>query len=216
MGNKFKTFLLPGIAVVVFAMLFPLLLPEAAQTFSDRWKDAAETEGARFQLGWIGRAFYVFYDFFRLFGQMPVFGHGIGTAGNGAVNMGVMFNGVSVLKLGEEDWSRHVIELGPVLALVFIVYRASFGIWLGLRAFRASLHSGELLPVVLFVYCGVALIHGQITGHGLVNGFGWLYVGVCMAACNAVMERAGEQESVRADENNPLRQVAQPFPNLMR
>jgi hypothetical protein len=216
MGNKFKSFLLPGLAVVVFALLFPVLFPEAAQTFFDRWNNAALSEGAQFQLGWIGRAFYGFYDFFRLFGQMPLFGYGIGTAGNGAVNMGVSFNGVSVLRIAEEDWSRHVVELGPVLALVFILFRASFGIWLGLQAFRATLRSGELLPIVLFVYCGVALIHGQITGHGLVNGFGWLYVGACMAACSAVTESVQRQDEAADTDGDELRHPASPFPNLMQ
>jgi hypothetical protein len=215
MGNKLKTFLLPGIAVVLFALLFPVLLPEAAQSFFERWENAAQTESALLQFGWLGRAFHGFYDFFRLFGQMPVLGHGIGIAGNGAVTMGVTLNGVSVLKLAEEDWSRHIVELGPVLGLVFIVFRASFGIWLGLKAFRASIRSGELLPIVLFAYCGVALIHGQITGHGLVNGFGWIFVGVCMASCSAVVEPARDQ-IMAAAASSRLQQLTTLFPNLMR
>jgi hypothetical protein len=215
-GNKFKTFLLPGVAAVVFAILFPVLFPEAAQSFFERWNNAAQTESALLQLGWVGRAFHGFYDFFRLFGQMPVLGHGIGIAGNGAVTMGVSFNGVSVLKLAEEDWSRHIVELGPVVGLVFIIFRASFGMWLGLQAFRATIRSGELLPVVLFAYCGVALVHGQITGHGLVNGFGWIFVGVCMASCNAVVEPVRGRKGAVVPEGSRLQQLTAPFPNLMR
>lgn len=217
MGTKFKSFLFPVLAVTAFALLFPVLLPEAFHTFADRWVDAAATENRQFELGWVGRAFYAFYDFFRLFDQVPVFGYGVGTAGNGAVNMGVKFNGVSVLKLAEEDWSRHVIELGPVLALLFILFRVSFGAWLGLRALRASLASGETLPLLLFVFCGVALIQGQITGHGLVNGFGWLYVGVCMAACNTLMAPASPRPgSLRTEEEAKPRTGFRPFPNLMQ
>jgi hypothetical protein len=214
-ANKTRTLVLPMVAVILFVMLFPIVFPEALHAFLARWNDAAATESG-LALGWFGRALYGFYDFFRLFDQMPLFGHGIGTAGNGAVNMGVKFNGVSVLKLAEEDWSRHVIELGPALALVFIAFRASFGVWLGLRALRSAIAAADPLPAVLFAFCGVALMHGQLTGHGLVNGFGWLYIGVCMASCTALRKPVEHQlrEASRraADQHIEL----SPFPNLMR
>lgn len=215
MGTKFRTFALPAVAVVLFAILYPVLFPEAAQTFFARWQDAAQSEGARFQLGWFGRVLHSYYDFFRLFGQMPLGGYGIGMAGNGATNSGVMFEGRSVLHLAEEDWSRHVVELGPPMALVMIVFRLCFGIWLGAQAVRATLRSGELLPVAMYVYCAVALIQGQITGHGLVNGFGWLYVGVCMAACAAVAESIPAAPAPEAADSASA-PLDLPFPNLMR
>jgi hypothetical protein len=213
-ANKTRTLILPLVAVVLFAVLSPIIFPEALHAFMARWNDAAATESG-LALGWFGRALYGFYDFFRLFDQMPLFGHGIGTAGNGAVSLGVKFNGISVLKLAEEDWSRHIVELGPTLGLVFILFRASFGIWLGLRAFRAAIASADPLPLMLFAFCGVGLIHGQITGHGLVNGFGWIYVGVCMASCvvlRAPAEQQREESLPAADRPVEL----SPFPNLMR
>ncbi len=215
-GNKTRALILPLIAVILFVILFPLVFPEAFQAFLARWNTAAASESG-LALGWFGRALHGFYDFFRLFDQMPLFGHGIGTAGNGAVIMGVEFNGVSVLKLAEEDWSRHVVELGPALALVFIMYRASFGIWLGLRAFRAAMVSADPLPVLLFAFCSVALVHGQITGHGLVNGFGWLYVGVCMAASQSAATIRSPAEAPTGAQASPAAlRPAMPFPNLMR
>jgi hypothetical protein len=202
----------PILLVACFVAVFPTLFPDAYSTFMERWSDAAATEATQFQYGWVGRALYSFYDFSRLLGQMPLLGYGVGMAGNGAVNMGVMINGQSVLKLAEEDWSRHVIELGPLLAILFIAYRVSFAVWLGLRAFKGSRQTGESLPVLLFVYVAVALMEGQLTGHGLVNGFGWIYVGVCMVAANPktwIVREASEPGRERVTAHRPR------FPNLM-
>jgi hypothetical protein len=216
MSSKLKGVVLPLIAAAAFATLFPIVFPEAFQTFADRWNDAASTESQQFQLGWIGRIFYSFYDFGRLLGQIPLAGYGVGTGGNGAVSMGVSIQGVSVLKLAEEDWSRHVIELGPPLAIVFILFRASLGAWVGRLALRATLASGDPLPVLLFAYCGVALVEGQLTGHGLVNGFGWLYAGLCLAASGERQGRA-VSERVRVRNANPVGALpGQRFPNLLR
>jgi len=202
----------PMLLVTCFVALFPSLFPEAYSTFMQRWADAAATESELFQYGWIGRVFHGFYDFSRLVGQTPLLGYGVGMAGNGAVNMGVTINGVNVLKLAEEDWSRHVIELGPMLAALFIAYRMSFGLWLGLRAIEATVRSGELLPALLYAYVAVALVEGQLTGHGLVNGFGWIYVGVCMAAANPKIWVLPATTAIVREQTGGVRPR---FPNLM-
>lgn len=190
---QMRSVLLPVLAAAAFAVAFPLVFPAAFQTFMERWSDAQATEAERFALGWVGRALYGFYDFTRLLAEVPLIGYGVGMAGNGAVNLGVTINGVSVLKLGEEDWTRHVIELGPVVAVLFIAYRVGFAGWLGRHVLLAARRSGQLLPVTLFTYVAVALVQGQLTGHGLVNGFGWLYIGACMAACRVL---GGRQAAV--------------------
>jgi len=203
---------IPLVLVALFLTLFPTLFPEGYRTFMERWSDAAAMEAGNFQYGWVGRALYGFHDFWRLLGQMPILGYGVGMAGNGAVNLGVMINGESVLKLAEEDWSRHVIELGPLLALLFIAYRVSFALWLGLRAIRASSQSGEMLAILLWAYVAVALTEGQLTGHGLVNGFGWIYVGMCMAAASP---KIWARPAAGAVVPEKLESYQPRFPNLM-
>lgn len=214
-GGKARSLITPIVLIVAFSALFPVVFPEAFDSFSSRWADAAANEGQASQLGWAMRTVHGFYDFFRLMGDMPIFGYGVGMAGNGAAMNGVTFNGVLVSKIAEEDWSRHVVELGPLLALAFIIYRVSFGVSLGLNAWRATRQSGESLPLMLFVYAAVPLVQGQITGHGLVNGFGWLFVGVCMAASRSLAVK----EPSLAEASEAGAQVVAPslsFPNLMR
>lgn len=212
MGNKFRLMLIPAAVVLLFVVLFPVLLPEAFSTFMSRWTDAAANEGERFQLGLLGRALHGFYDFLRLMGDAPLSGYGVGIAGNGASSAGVTLDGVNVLRVAEEDWSRHVVELGPVLALLFILYRTAIGIWMGVNAWRATRQSGEVLPLLLYVFVAVSLVQGQITGHGLVNGFGWLFAGACMAATRGV--EVGR--AVAQAEALPRQLSCSPFPNLMR
>jgi len=213
-GAKLRSLLIPAIGVAGFAVLFPIVLPEAFSTFMSRWTDAAANEGETFTLGWVGRALHGFYDFFRLMGDTPLLGYGVGLAGNGASSAGVTVQGVNVLRLAEEDWSRHVVELGPLLALVFIAFRIAFGVWLGRQAWRATRHSSDPLPVLLFAYAAVALVQGQITGHGLVNGFGWLLVGVCMAASARGLESRGGSSHSEVVSVGPAPVAV--FPNLMR
>lgn len=213
-GSKIKSAAIPVLVALAFGMLFPVVLPEAFSTFMSRWNDAAAHEATQSQLGWAFRMVHGFYDFTRLMGDMPLSGYGVGMAGNGASVAGVTLNGTNILRIAEEDWSRHVVELGPVLALVFIAYRVVFTLWLGAGAWRAMLRSGDPLPLMLFVYAAVPLIHGQITGHGLVNGFGWLFVGVCMAATRVVP--LADAAAVRGAAPAVTLPLAAPFPNLMR
>jgi hypothetical protein len=206
---KVRSIAIPAVLVVAFAALFPVLMPEAFEAFTYRWTTAATAEA---DLGLIGRALHGYYDFFRLFGDIPVLGYGVGMAGNAATMSDVTIGGVNVLRVAEEDWSRHVVELGPPLALLFIMYRASLGASLGIQSLRTALRTGNSLPVLLYAFVAVALIHGQITGHGLVNGFGWLFTGVCLAAVrSAVVHPAA---SIAPDAQPAA--VAVPFPNLMR
>ncbi len=215
-GGKLRSLTMPILLIVGFIALFPVVLPEAFSSFTSRWADAAANEGQASQLGWAMRTVHGFYDFFRLMGDMPLSGYGVGMAGNGAAMNGVTFNGVLVSHIAEEDWSRHVVELGPIVALAFIAYRVCFGIWLGLGAWRATLKSGEPLPLMLFVYAAVPLIQGQITGHGLINGFGWLSVGICMAASRGPAAEA--VPALQTIDPGALAEVrpALSFPNLMR
>jgi hypothetical protein len=60
-------------------------------------------------------------------------------------------------------------------------------LWMAVRATRVS---RSPLPLALFGYVGILLLNGQITGHGTVGGFAWLFLGLCMASCRiAKLER---------------------------
>jgi hypothetical protein len=63
----------------------------------------------------------------------------------------------------------------------------------------------------MFAYIGVELLYGELTGHGSVNGYGWLFAGLCIAAA------AGDTRPAAAANDVPQSAIAMaPFPNLMR
>jgi len=177
-----RTWAFPIIILVLVALLIPLVFPTAFEAFASRWVGAYKTESYIYGYGIFGRSLSGFYKFTTLLSDTPLLGYGMGLGGNASTLLGIRHGGVSPLELAESDWSRHIIDLGPVLGVLFIVFRISFVIWLGMRALAATRRSGHVLSLLLFGYVGIVLLDGQITGHGTINGYGWLFAGFCMAA----------------------------------
>jgi hypothetical protein len=180
--------IVPLAAVGGMALLGLLVFPNVFEVFVVRWAGAWYAETQTFQLGIFGRALYGFYSFIYYLPDTPLAGYLLGLGGNAASQLewvrmpsaAIEWHGYGAW--AEGGWERHVIELGPVLGLAFILFRLALTVWLGLRAVRATRRSGEVLPLVLFGYVGIVLLYGQITGHGTVNGYAWMFFGFCLAA----------------------------------
>jgi hypothetical protein len=196
--------ILPLGAVAAMALLWPLLFPKALEVFVARWAGAWRAEAQVFQFGIFGRALYGFYGFVYYFSDTPLAGYLLGIGGNAASQLDWVRMPPAALEWrgygawAEGGWERHIVELGPPLGLAFIILRLVLTIWLGLRAVYATRRSGEVLPVVVFGYVGIVLLYGQITGHGTVNGFGWMFFGFCLAAA-----RCAEHSSTRLVSEAP-------------
>ena len=178
----------PALLVGIAAILWPILFPTAFEVFLTRWSGAQESETHVFQYGVFGRAFYTFYAFLYYMADTPIAGYLLGLGGNAARQQDwIRMPQAAVGWQGyggwaEDGWSRHIVELGPLLGLCFIGFRVMFTAWLGIKAIRAARRSGDVLPVILFGYVGIVLLQEQITGHGTINGFTWMFVGLCLAA----------------------------------
>jgi hypothetical protein len=199
----------PSVIAVLAVVLYPILFPDAAEAFVARWTRAAAVESHAFgSFGIFGRALYSFIDFFNLMGHTPLVGYGLGVAGNARLILGIEIEGLT--GWAETDWARHIVDLGPVVGVVFIVYRIAFAGWLGLRCVGGARRTNDPMPLLLFAFVGVELLYGLMTGHGSVNGYVWLFTGFCLAAAKPSFASTAA-EDVRA----PL--VSQPrFANLMR
>jgi hypothetical protein len=174
-----RTTTLPLLLVAAFVVLFPLVFREGFDTIASRWQEASQAE----QGGAVGRFVAEILDFVRVVGDVPVTGYGLGLGGNAAMILGITSGGSSPIPYVETDWARHMVDLGSVLGILFIVYRFAFVIWLGRAAARGTIRSADPLAMLLFGYVGIVLLQAQISGNGVVNAFCWLYVGLCMAAC---------------------------------
>jgi hypothetical protein len=182
-GTSTRAFLIPTMIAVAAVVLYPIVFPEGYSTYINRWNLAEAAETQFFGLGVYGRALYGFIDFFNLIGGAPIAGYGLGLAGNASLTLGVIIPGFT--GWAETDWARHIVDLGPVLGIAFIIYRIALVSWLGMICLAGTRRSGDTLPLLLFADIGVDLLYGELTGHGTVNGYGWLFAGLCIAASKA-------------------------------
>ena len=211
-GVSRRAVIVPAFIVLLAAVLYPIVFPEGYSTFMNRWAQAHEAETHTFSSGVFGRAFYSLYDFLGLLSDAPLAGYGLGLAGNASLTLGVTIPGFS--GWAESDWARHIVDLGPVLGVAFIVYRIALIVWLARSCITGARSSGNPLPLLLFASCAVDLLYGEVTGHGTVNGYTWLFTGLAAAA--AVTAQAQTAAVAVADSAAQPTVNGLPFPNLLR
>lgn len=204
---KAKALALPlslGAAAIV---LYPIVFPVGFAAFVTRWSHAATYEQG-FEGGVFGRALYGFIDFFRLIEVAPALGYGLGYGGNASILMRATVDGVMPGTLAETDFARHMVDLGPAFGLGYVVFRLALTIWLGRLVLRATRRAADPLPMLLFGYAGYILLLGQISGHGSINVYGWLFTGLCLAATRVALASALPQASAAAARQPSARRLA--------
>jgi hypothetical protein len=189
-----RSAVVPALLIGPAAILWPVLFPTAFEVFMTRWSGAQESELQVFQFGVFGRAFYGFYGFLFYLSDTPIAGYLLGLGGNAASQLdwvqfpAAAYNWQGYGAWAEDGWSRHVIELGPLVGASFIGFRALLTVWLARKAVGAARRTGNTTALIVFGFVGVNLLQGQITGHGTVNGFTLIFIGVCLAAARISRE----------------------------
>lgn len=180
---------MPVALLTAGAVLYPLVFPDALAAMLQRVAEANAAETRVSSLGIFGRAFADAFGFAGYLQNTPLAGFGLGMGGNGRAYLGTQDAALLARVYAESDWSRHIVDLGVVVGLLFIVFRIAFTGSVFLQSLRASRLSGNPFPLMLFGYVGIGLFYGQLTGHGTVGGFLWLFLGLCMASCRDVERR---------------------------
>jgi hypothetical protein len=206
--NRGRALLALGALVAVAVIAYPIVFRESFSAFSERWQTADAYESTIFHGGFFGRALYGLVDFVRLMGFVPLQGYGLGLGGNASSTLGLTIDGMSPLALAETDFARHIVDLGPIVGVLFIVFRIAVVASLVRVAF-AALRRGQAMAALLLTFVGLDLATGQITGHGTVNGYAWLFCGLCFAA--AQMTDPDDRDGSMA-----ARAPAPRFPDLLR
>lgn len=190
---KAKALVLPCAVIGAAVLLYPIVFPVGFETFMQRWNSAAVAE-SRFDGGVFGRAGYGFIDFIRLIDIVPALGYGLGFGGNASITLRATVDGIQPGLLSETDFSRHMVDLGAVLGSCYIAFRVAFVGWLFTMVWRVTRRVSDPLPMMLFAYAGYVVLSGQITGHGTINVYAWLFTGLCIAAARIALqgERAGQ------------------------
>lgn len=189
---KARALALPSALGALAVVLYPIVFPVGFAAFMNRWNNAAAAE-AGFEGGVLGRALFGFVDFFRLVDVVPALGYGLGYGSNASIQMRATIDGVMPGQLAETDFARHMVDLGPLLGILYIVFRFGLVLWLLRLVMTATRRVSDPLPMMLFAYAGYTVLVGQISGHGSINVYGWLFFGLCIAACRAALAAAPTQ-----------------------
>lgn len=175
-----RTLTLTLVLTVIGGILIPLLFPTAFDAIVERSTGAYAVEDELYNYGTVGRIVHDVIHFTELMPDTPLLGYGLGFFGNAYSESASKL--ISSSNYVEDDWSRNIVELGPMLGLLYIFLRLALACWLIMGAIKATSRSNNPLPLLLAGFTGVIVVYGQLTGHGSVNGYGWLFVGFCMAA----------------------------------
>ncbi|HNV69655.1 MAG TPA: hypothetical protein PKO06_08165, partial [Candidatus Ozemobacteraceae bacterium] len=103
----------------------------------------------RMGLGWgwgfglINRFFYDMISFWQQFSQVPILGNGLGLSSTAAIVFGTNPGGI------ENDWDRHIYELGPVMGVGFIFLRVWITVWLFKRTLEGVSHGTGILGFLI-------------------------------------------------------------------
>jgi hypothetical protein len=174
--NRFGRALLVTL-ILGFVVSRTPIFKEGIDVLWTRFNEAAgEQSMAR---GLMARPLGVFEGGFAFFGKAPLFGYGLGIG----TNVGARFlTGHSAFLLTEGEWSRILLESGPILGLAYLLWRCALVArvgWLSIKSVRV----GNPLPLLLFGAAFLPMLSGQL-GQPTILGFAVLVMGLTLAARN--------------------------------
>jgi hypothetical protein len=177
-AQRVRMLLIPLSLGLVGVVLAATLFAGALNNLSVRETSAVDSEGST-----VGRAFSSLYMFTDYIDETPLLGYGIGFGTNGGV---AADNGsITGFRLAEDEWSRIYLELGPLYALAYVALRLALVLTLVRGAVRVATRTGDPLPLLLLGFIGTVLVNGQMTLQGTINGYGWVFLGLTLAAIRA-------------------------------
>jgi hypothetical protein len=175
--NRFGQALIVALILGIVITRTPLVR-EGMQVLSVRFSEANEDQQS-ITRSLIERPIAVFEEGFSVLSTAPLFGYGLGVGTNAGAKFLI---GRSVFLLSEGEWSRILLESGPLLGIAYLAWRTALvgriG-WLTLKSVRR----GNLLPLLLFSASFLPLLSGQL-GQPTILGFAVFVSGLTLAARN--------------------------------
>ena len=178
-GNSWNVIKSCAILAAVGVLLGPMLFPTQLHALSVRAAGAAEGDDS-YSYGIVNRSLHEFVMFEDSIDSTPLTGSGIGQTSNAGYILHRSITGGI-----ENDWQRHVAELGPILGMILIFFRVVLVVWLCGSACIAARRHDDALGLLLFGFIGAIILDSSVTSQGTVNGYAWIFVGFCMAANKA-------------------------------
>lgn len=170
-----------GVTVGAIALVLVPLLPvfdTATETFTERWVSSTggDVEGVKEEV--LDRYFTGMFIYpLNALGKADLTGGGIGVGSNVGAKL---LTGTPTFLMGESEWEKAILELGPFLGLGFIALRIGLVVFI-LRFAISALGRGNALPLLIFSACFLLILNGQ-WGPPTILGFAMLGGGLSLAA----------------------------------
>jgi hypothetical protein len=197
--NKFGRHLLLAVVVLWLISYLPIFR-EGLGILNDRFVDSAEENETSVVGGLFSRVFAGYVEGIQVVTQVPLGGFGLGVGTNGGANFLV---GHAEFLLAENEWSRILLESGPILGLAFLVWRCAITFQI-LRFALSQLALSNTLPLFLFSAGFFAILQGPF-GQPTSLGFAVVLGGLALAARERDVLADKEPEEPDASAETPAR-----------
>jgi hypothetical protein len=159
---------------LVFCVAMAVIFPDAIAMMLARQEAAAHVEDP--MVRFLGNLL----DGFQVLEQAGPLGLGVGFGTNGGALL--RGSGVQHFTLAEVEFSRVIQECGMIMGMGYMLLRWGLCLWLLTRAVRCIRQHDDSVPLMLLSFTAPLLIIGQITMQGSINGYGWFFTGLTLAA----------------------------------
>ncbi|MGI8431926.1 MAG: hypothetical protein ACR2MW_06520 [Chthoniobacterales bacterium] len=189
-------------AVVLWLTSYLPLFRQGLGILSDRFAEGAESSETTVVHGLFSRVAGGFIEGAQVVTRAPLGGFGLGVGTNGGANFLV---GHAEVLLAENEWSRILLESGPILGLAFLLWRCAITYRIGRLAVR-QLTYGNTLPLFLFSAAFFVLLEGPF-GQPTSLGFAVALGGLSLAARRREDELAEPPEETDEEPPGPPRRI---------
>ncbi len=172
--NKSGRHLFLAVLILVGVSYLPIVR-QGVGVLSDRFTESAEEESV--VGGLVGRTVGGFTEGLTVIDHVPLGGYGLGVGTSGGASF---LTGQASFLLAENEWSRILLESGPILGLAFLVWRVALTFKLGWFSLR-QIKAGNTLPIFLFMAGLFVVLQGPF-GQPTTLGFAVVFAGLCLAA----------------------------------
>ncbi|MBA3831732.1 MAG: hypothetical protein H0X34_07540 [Chthoniobacterales bacterium] len=187
-------------ALVLWLISYLPVFREGLGILSDRFAEGAESSDSSMVNGLVMRTLGDFTEGLQVLTRTPLGGFGLGVGTNGGANFLV---GHAEFLLAENEWSRVLLESGPILGFAFLFWRCAITFRIGRLALR-QLTYGNTLPLFLFSAGFFALLEGPF-GQPTSLGFAVIFGALSLAARNPEHDEAEPEEEDEPEEKGPRR-----------
>lgn len=182
--------------VLLMAGFFSLISEQGlTDAFESRW-DSSTVRGGGIQISIVNRFLGEYTAAWDEISRAELFGQGIGLGSNVGARLAT---GKVMFVLAESEWPKIVLELGPLLGIIFILYRCWLAGHVMVQALRCLLRDGDSLAWLLAGASFLSILSGQ-WGQATILGFAVFGGGLALAATNTVVaddeSEADETETV--------------------